>query len=52
MGFLSVHRSLEILAFVILYKLDVVMATALMTPFMLELGFSMTDVGAVTKGDA
>ncbi len=39
-----------ILLFVILYKLDVVMATALTTPFMLELGFSKTDIGAVTKG--
>ena len=26
------------------------MATALTTPFLLELGFTMTDIGAVTKG--
>jgi PAT family beta-lactamase induction signal transducer AmpG len=39
-----------ILLFIVFYKLDVVMATALTTPFLLELGFSMTDIGAVTKG--
>jgi PAT family beta-lactamase induction signal transducer AmpG len=48
--FLSRPGALGILLFVILYKLDVVMATALTTPFMLELGFTMTDIGAVTKG--
>ncbi|MBI3552502.1 MAG: AmpG family muropeptide MFS transporter [Elusimicrobia bacterium] len=41
--------SLEMLAFILLYKVDVVMATALMTPFILELGFSKTDIGAVSK---
>lgn len=40
----------EILAFIVFYKIDVVIATALMTPFMLELGFTKTDIGAVTKG--
>lgn len=39
-----------ILAFVVLYKLDTVMATALMTPFILDLGFTKTDIGTVTKG--
>ncbi|OGP80993.1 MAG: AmpG family muropeptide MFS transporter [Deltaproteobacteria bacterium RBG_16_64_85] len=48
--FLSRPGALGILLFVILYKLDVVMATALTTPFMLELGFTKTDIGAVTKG--
>ncbi|MBI5576255.1 MAG: AmpG family muropeptide MFS transporter [Deltaproteobacteria bacterium] len=48
--FLSRPGALEILLFIVLYKLDVVMATALMTPFILEMGFSMTDIGAVTKG--
>lgn len=48
--FLSRPGTLGILLFVILYKLDVVMATALTTPFMLELGFTKTDIGAVTKG--
>jgi PAT family beta-lactamase induction signal transducer AmpG len=39
-----------ILLFIVFYKLDVVMAVALTTPFLLELGFTMTDIGAVTKG--
>ena len=39
-----------ILLFVVFYKLDVVMARALNTPFLLELGFTKTDIGAVTKG--
>jgi PAT family beta-lactamase induction signal transducer AmpG len=39
-----------ILLFVVFYKLDVVMALALVTPFLLELGFTKTDIGAVTKG--
>lgn len=42
--------AVPILLFVVFYKLDVVMATALTTPFLLELGFTMTDIGAVTKG--
>ncbi len=48
--FLSRRGAAEILMFIILYKLDVVMATALTTPFMLELGFTKTDIGTVTKG--
>lgn len=48
--FLSRPGALEILLFILLYKLDVVMATALTTPFILEMGFTMTDIGAVTKG--
>ena len=40
----------ELLAFIVVYKMDVVVAVALMTPFMMELGFSRTDIGAVTKG--
>jgi PAT family beta-lactamase induction signal transducer AmpG len=35
--------------FIIFYKLDIVMATALLTPFLLAIGFSMTVIGAVTK---
>jgi len=46
------HRkgALEILAFIVLYKIDVVIAMAMTTPFLLEIGFSKTDIGAVTKG--
>lgn len=42
--------ALEILAFIILYKLDVVIASWMMTPFMMEMGFSKIDIGAVNKG--
>ncbi len=42
--------ALEILAFIIIYKLDIVMASALTTPFMLGLGYSKTEIGFVTKG--
>jgi PAT family beta-lactamase induction signal transducer AmpG len=45
----GILAGLEILLFVIIYKLDVALAMALTTPFMLELGFSKTDVGAVLK---
>ncbi len=40
----------EMLAFIVLYKIDVVIAMAMTTPFLMEIGFSMTDIGAVTKG--
>jgi PAT family beta-lactamase induction signal transducer AmpG len=42
--------AIVILLFIVFYKLDVVMALALTTPFLLELGFTKTDIGAVTKG--
>jgi PAT family beta-lactamase induction signal transducer AmpG len=40
----------ELITFIVIYKLDVVVAVALMTPFFLSLGFTKTDIGAVTKG--
>lgn len=39
----------EIVVFILLYKLDTSVATALMTKFFLDLGFTKTDIGAVTK---
>lgn len=48
--FFSRRGSFEILSFITVYKLDVVMTLALMTPFILGLGFTRTDIGAVTKG--
>ncbi len=42
--------AIEVLCFIILYKLDTVVTTALMTPFMMDIGFTKTDIGAVTKG--
>jgi MFS transporter, PAT family, beta-lactamase induction signal transducer AmpG len=49
LSFLSRKGAYEILAFLIFYKLDAVIATALMTPFMMDVGFSRTDIAAVTK---
>jgi PAT family beta-lactamase induction signal transducer AmpG len=43
------HRALTILAFLLLYKLGDTMATALLTPFYLDLGFTLTDVATVAK---
>jgi len=42
--------SYEVLAFIVVYKLDVVVALAFTTPFMIQLGFSKTDIGVVNKG--
>jgi PAT family beta-lactamase induction signal transducer AmpG len=49
-----IHRAgwkeaLLVLAFIFLYKLGDSMATALATPFYLDLGFSRTDIGVVAK---
>jgi MFS transporter, PAT family, beta-lactamase induction signal transducer AmpG len=48
--FFKRRGAFEILGFIFLYKLDAVIAVALTTPFMLELGFTKTDIAAVTKG--
>ncbi len=37
------------LAFILLYKIGVTMASAMTTPFYLELGYSKTEIGAVVK---
>lgn len=42
--------AIETLLFLILYKLDVFLTLALQTPFLMELGFSKTEIGAVAKG--
>ncbi len=41
--------AIEILLFVMIYKLSTMMATALTTPFLISLGFTKTEIGAVTK---
>ena len=41
--------ALWILAFILLYKIGDSMASAMTTPFYLELGFSKTEIGAVVK---
>lgn len=38
-----------VLLFILLYKLGDSMATTMTTPFYLQIGFSMTDIGAVVK---
>ena len=45
----GVKSSLQILAFLFLYKLGDSMATALQTPFFIDLGFSKTEIGVVAK---
>jgi PAT family beta-lactamase induction signal transducer AmpG len=42
-------NALTILAFVVLYKLGDSMATALLMPFYLDLGYSKTEIGLVAK---
>jgi PAT family beta-lactamase induction signal transducer AmpG len=43
------RQALLVLSFVFLYKLGDSMATALATPFYLDLGFSKTDIGLIAK---
>jgi PAT family beta-lactamase induction signal transducer AmpG len=45
----GVKQASLILAFMLLYKLGDSMATALATPFYLDLGFSMTQIGLIAK---
>ncbi|NLI81574.1 MAG: AmpG family muropeptide MFS transporter [Deltaproteobacteria bacterium] len=42
--------AVEMLLFIMVYKLGDAVAGAMTTPFLLELGFSRTDVGMVNKG--
>jgi PAT family beta-lactamase induction signal transducer AmpG len=41
--------AVEILLFVMIYKLPTMMATALTTPFLMGVGFTKLEIGAVTK---
>jgi MFS transporter, PAT family, beta-lactamase induction signal transducer AmpG len=43
------RQALLVLSFIFLYKLGDSMATALATPFYLDLGFSKTDIGLIAK---
>ena len=45
LGFLSRHRALEILAFVFLYKIADNLASALLRPFLVDMGYSEFDRG-------
>src|SRR5262245_1356698 len=48
LGFLAQHRALEILAFVVFYKLSDNLTQALTRPFLVQLGFNDFDVGVAT----
>jgi MFS transporter, PAT family, beta-lactamase induction signal transducer AmpG len=48
MGLLGQHRALEILAFVVLFKLSDNLTQALLRPFFVQMGFNDTDVGVAT----
>jgi PAT family beta-lactamase induction signal transducer AmpG len=43
------RTALTVLAFIFLYKLGDSMATALATPFYLDMGFTKTDIGVIAK---
>jgi PAT family beta-lactamase induction signal transducer AmpG len=47
-GFLARHRALEILAFVVLYKLSDQLTQALTRPFLVQMGYGDFDVGVAT----
>jgi PAT family beta-lactamase induction signal transducer AmpG len=47
-GLLAKHRALEILAFVVLYKLSDNLTQALTRPFLVQVGFDDFDVGVAT----
>jgi PAT family beta-lactamase induction signal transducer AmpG len=47
-GFLRQHRALEILAFVVLYKLAENLTMSLTRPFLVQTGFDDVDVGVAT----
>jgi len=49
MDYFSRHGALWILAFILLYKIGDTMASAMTTPFYLDIGFSKTEIGAVVK---
>lgn len=43
-------RGISVLAFIVLYKLGDALAGSMATPFLLQIGFSQTDVGAIQGG--
>jgi MFS transporter, PAT family, beta-lactamase induction signal transducer AmpG len=51
-GFLGQHRALEILGFVVLYKLGDNLTQALTGPFLVQMGFGAADVGVGRSGMA
>jgi PAT family beta-lactamase induction signal transducer AmpG len=47
--FFGRRGSFEIVLFILFYKLDTNLATALMTKFFIDLKFELTEIGAITK---
>ena len=47
--FLKRRGAIEVLAFLLLYKVDAVLTQSLMTPFFMSLGFTKTVIGDVAK---
>ena len=47
--YFSRENAVLILAFILLYKIGDTMASAITTPFYLDLGFSMKEIGAIVK---
>lgn len=47
--YFSRHGALWMLAFILLYKIGDTMASAITTPFYIEVGFSLTEIGTVVK---
>jgi len=43
------RESLWMLAFILLYKIGDIMASNISTPFYIDIGFSLTEIGAITK---
>lgn len=48
--FFKRRGAVEILLFIVLYKFGDVLTGMMTTPFMIQVGFSKTDIGAVNKG--
>jgi MFS transporter, PAT family, beta-lactamase induction signal transducer AmpG len=46
----GMQHALLVLLFILLYKLGDSMATALATPFYIDMGYSNTDIGTIVKG--
>ena len=49
MEFFKRHGSLTILAFILLYKIGDTMASAMTIPFYMDIGFSKSEIGTITK---
>jgi PAT family beta-lactamase induction signal transducer AmpG len=48
----GLRQAMAVLAFILLYKLGDNMATALATPFYIDMGFSLTEIGTIAKFSA